>query len=263
MYNIVFSTLWICITEQGFEQHQKYGINLLNLKKPLIWFLLGFSHDDEIKWKNSPRYWPIVRRFHRWPVNSPRKGQWRGALIFTLICAWINGRVNNREAGDLRHHRAHYDVILMWLFTVLGSNGEVTKFSNAKAGRLFGKHTRAWLWHGIEYVGHTKGFRPIWWILWPFMIHLRRLKKVTNDNKLHFKALQKPLPGVYNPHAMILPFNSDGRPIDGQKDNWPYHVDINCSLWFPRHGTPGIDVKKDVIFGRAKGTSHSVDCNVE
>ena len=47
------------------------------------------------------------------PVNSPHKGQWRGALKFSLICARINGWVNNGEAGDLRHHRAHYDVIVM------------------------------------------------------------------------------------------------------------------------------------------------------
>ena len=47
--------------------------------------------------------------------NSPVTGeiQWRGALVFPLICVWINGWVNNREAGDLRHHRAHYDVIVM------------------------------------------------------------------------------------------------------------------------------------------------------
>ena len=47
------------------------------------------------------------------PVNSPHKGQWRGTLMFSLICVWINGWVNTREAGDLRHHRAHYDVIVM------------------------------------------------------------------------------------------------------------------------------------------------------
>ena len=45
-----------------------------------------------------PRYWPFVRGIHRSPVNSPHKGQWRGALIFSLICAWINGGVYNREA---------------------------------------------------------------------------------------------------------------------------------------------------------------------
>ena len=46
-------------------------------------------------------------------VNSPHKGQWRGALMFSLICARINGWVNNGEAGDLRRQRAHYDVIVM------------------------------------------------------------------------------------------------------------------------------------------------------
>ena len=47
------------------------------------------------------------------PVNSPHKGQWRGALMFSLIWTSTNGWVNNREAGDLRRHRAHYDVIVM------------------------------------------------------------------------------------------------------------------------------------------------------
>ena len=47
------------------------------------------------------------------PVNSPHKGQWRGALMFTLICARINDWVNTREAGDLRRHLDHYDVIVM------------------------------------------------------------------------------------------------------------------------------------------------------
>ena len=45
--------------------------------------------------------------------HFPHKGQWRGALMFSLICAWMNGWVDNREAGDLRRHRAHYDVTVM------------------------------------------------------------------------------------------------------------------------------------------------------
>ena len=47
------------------------------------------------------------------PVNSPHKGQWRGDLMFSLICVWINGWVNNREAGDLRRNRGRYDVMVM------------------------------------------------------------------------------------------------------------------------------------------------------
>ena len=60
-----------------------------------------------------PRYWSFVRGIHWWPVNSPHKGQWRGALMFSLICAWINGWVNKRGAGDLRRHHTHYDVTVM------------------------------------------------------------------------------------------------------------------------------------------------------
>ena len=44
------------------------------------------------------------------PLNSPPKDQWRGALMFSLICAWINDWVNKRKAGDLRRH---YDVNVM------------------------------------------------------------------------------------------------------------------------------------------------------
>ena len=64
-----------------------------------------------------PRYWPFVRGIHRSPVNSPHKGQWRGALMFSLICAWMDGWVNTREAGDWRRHRAHYDARVMLLMS--------------------------------------------------------------------------------------------------------------------------------------------------
>ena len=33
--------------------------------------------------------------------------------MFSLICVWINGWVNNREARDLRRYRAHCDVTVM------------------------------------------------------------------------------------------------------------------------------------------------------
>ena len=72
------------------------------------------NHDDVIKWKHLPRYWPFVWEIHRSPLNFPHKGQWRGALVFSLICIWINGWVNNGEAGDLRRHCAHHDVTIMW-----------------------------------------------------------------------------------------------------------------------------------------------------
>ena len=48
-------------------------------------------HDDIIKWKHFPYSWPFVRGIHRWPMDSGHKGQWRRGLMFSLICAWING----------------------------------------------------------------------------------------------------------------------------------------------------------------------------
>ena len=78
-------------------------------------------HDDVIKWKYFPRYWPFVPGIHRSPVNIPPKSQWHGALIF-FICALTNSWANNRDAGDLRRHRAHYGVIVMrcyWQIAIL------------------------------------------------------------------------------------------------------------------------------------------------
>ena len=75
--------------------------------------VLALQYDDVIKWKYYPRYWPFVRGIHWSQVVSPDKGQWGGALIFSLTFAWTNSWTNNRNAGDLRRHRAHYDVNVM------------------------------------------------------------------------------------------------------------------------------------------------------
>ena len=47
------------------------------------------------------------------PTNSTHKGQWRGVLMFSLICARTNGYANHRDAGDLRRHRANYHLTVM------------------------------------------------------------------------------------------------------------------------------------------------------
>ena len=101
----------------------KHILSWVELKKCILYMpkirmgrvccILLRPHDDVIKGKHFPRYWPFVLGIHRSPMNSAHTGQWRWALMASLICAWINGWVNNREAGDLRRHRTHYDVIVM------------------------------------------------------------------------------------------------------------------------------------------------------
>ena len=113
-------TSLIKLVTKGLLFHHKFSKSKM-AANPALWFLpqncyFCFIHDDVIKWKHFPRYWPFVRGIHRSPVNSPHKGQWRGALMFSLMCARINSWVNNREAGDLRRYRHHYDVIVMQLF---------------------------------------------------------------------------------------------------------------------------------------------------
>ena len=88
---------------------------------PAICHIISYSFsptETVVTWwrhqmEHFPRYWPFVRGIHRSPVNNPHKDQWLGALMCSFICASINGWVNTREAGDLRCHRAHYDIIVM------------------------------------------------------------------------------------------------------------------------------------------------------
>ena len=85
----------------------------------------------------------FVRGIHWWlwginrsPVNSPHTDQWHGALMFSLICAWTNGWVNNRDAGYLRHHRAHYDVTVMLCRIVIQWSGQPWVLSAFNASLL-------------------------------------------------------------------------------------------------------------------------------
>ena len=120
------------ILQQWLQKEHRSDFELMSTS--LILLLL---HGDVIKWKHFPRYWPFVRGIHRSPVNFPHKGQWRRALMFTLICVWINDWVNNREAGDLRCHHAHYDVTVM---------GEVMGVIGAYSGYNWPWYSKTWLY---------------------------------------------------------------------------------------------------------------------
>ena len=116
-YIVIYQWLMFCLSYCHISNNVCFfQVNLYSID--VVWsfsiiFLLRRSHYDVIKWKNFQRYWTFVRGIHLSLGNSPLKGQWRGALVFSLIRAWINGWVNNGETGDLIRHRAYYDDTVM------------------------------------------------------------------------------------------------------------------------------------------------------
>ena len=130
------------------------------------------QHDDVIKWKHFPRYWPFVRGIHRSPVNYPHKGQWRKTLMFSLICVWINGIVNNSEVGDLKRYRAHYDVIVLAL--AISSYQVLRQFLPKSSQQGFCCEYDVWLLfccchhsavcYIVKKMDHVKEHLPVWWI---------------------------------------------------------------------------------------------------
>ena len=103
-----------------------------------LYLLVPYSrHITNIWWRHQMETFSallyLCAGIHRSPVNSPHIGQWRGALMLSLICAWVNAWVNNRETGDLRRHRAHYDVIVMKKINWNYVNSEWNNFFYKKA----------------------------------------------------------------------------------------------------------------------------------
>ena len=106
-----FSVCWNSVVDETIYEDGSLLVSLFWWVHLLI--VVTSMHDDIMKWKIFPCYLPFVREIHWSPVNSQHKGQWCGALMFSLICAWINSWVNNSEAGDSKRHHAHYDVTVM------------------------------------------------------------------------------------------------------------------------------------------------------
>ena len=98
---IVLSVLpWVIYFFRFSDTSMKYNIII---SMPCQWYDTviandGKFYDDVTKWKHFRRNWPFVRGIHRSPVNSPHQGQWRRALIFSLIWA-LNKRLSKQSWG--------------------------------------------------------------------------------------------------------------------------------------------------------------------
>ena len=95
----------------------------INDRSRFVIYSMGENIGENRRWhhqvKTCSALLALCAFVHRWLVNSPHKGQWGGALIFSLICTWTNDWANNRDVGDLRRHHPHYVVIVITFHTPL------------------------------------------------------------------------------------------------------------------------------------------------
>ena len=127
-YITVFSDLIalsfvVIMHEKKYNQNRKERdirriINLvcMNFVYECYTTLSRATYNGVIKWKHCLRYQPFLRVFHQSPVDYPHKGQWWGALMLSLICAWPHGWANIQDARDLRRHCAHRDFTVMNIY---------------------------------------------------------------------------------------------------------------------------------------------------
>ena len=94
--------------------------SLISLLQGDLTVLMMMLSNGNIFHITGPLWGPFVMGIHWLPVVSHHKGQWCGALMFALICAWINTWANYQEASDLRCHHAHYEVTVKWYLTHWG-----------------------------------------------------------------------------------------------------------------------------------------------
>ena len=112
------------------------------------------------------------------------RGIHRGPLMFALICVWINGWANNREAGDLIRHRAHYDVIVIWY----SSPDPFMHWATYRQRFIYQ------LWHGCVIKPHS--------MLWDMLIH-----RGPNFNDALEKLSSLPKSCIWR-HVMLNTFRS-------------------------------------------------------
>ena len=154
-------------------------------------------HDDVISWKHFPCYWPFVRGIHRTPVNHPHKGQWRGALVFFFICAWMNGWVNNREAGDLTRHCAYYDGTIIQQMHSLNASKRIPFIVNLKWSTVFTKYVwsfvdRIHIFYTMMTSSHGNIFRVTGHLCGGFTEHRWIPRTKASDGELWWVFLSAP-----------------------------------------------------------------------
>ena len=106
----MFSNEWYLFgfLTDSFVNHYDLGTHMSHIDANLLLYMMMSSNGNIFRITGH-----LCGEFtgYRWIPRT--KGKWRGAWMFSLIYARINGWVNTGESGDLRCHHAHYNVIVM------------------------------------------------------------------------------------------------------------------------------------------------------
>ena len=187
------------------------------------WLILDTSgHDDVIKWKHFPRYWPFVGGIHRSPVNSPHKGQWRGALMFSLICAWKK-RLSKQLWG--------------WWFETPSSS--LWRHWNVYGGRawLFLYHypwewcEQVLVWRKFHWAGVYAKFEL--WYLFSFLVKWKGLMAVQTNNPSCYLSLA--FNSSFNTKVLLSLCEGYTLMTDGQKANNTESISMSCNIMLRTH----------------------------
>ena len=126
-------------------------------------------HDDDIKWNHFPRYWSFERWIYRPLVNSPHKGQWRGALTFFLSVSeqtncWVTRQIwgiwklrpaYSPKTPNLGQNRWYFVPCNHEIWWMTLENNRASLFCYFKLCATF--HSHRWIQTGV-----TVRKRPIW-----------------------------------------------------------------------------------------------------
>ena len=139
-------------------------------------------------------------------ANQEACSWWR-YQIETFICAWTDGWVNNENAGDLRCHRAYYDVIVLWKYLVKKHSSE-HNFHNNRCSMGF--KLRSYVWWGVKY----RSLGDLYRMKFAALIH-----RVTPDINYHRNAIDD------------VNATQENEKIEWKQYLWPIkHAHCSC-LW--------------------------------
>ena len=92
---IVCIISYVIYVSRSVIRHKQYRVVIRKPKSLIVYAnVSAAAYDDDMMM-------PPNGIISRSSVNSLHKGQWRGPLMFSLICAWINGWVNMRRPVPL------------------------------------------------------------------------------------------------------------------------------------------------------------------